>query len=131
MIRQMQEMLLEAEKERSRSVADARIAQDDQAAMKTRLRLLECSVEAAHERWEAAEAELNVLRDASSRLRELQTSHFAEHTVLQGRRISALTEQLTHTTCQVRFSYAANGREHATMNWRHELKSLKKYTVQW
>jgi len=95
-------MLLEAERERSRAVTDARIAQGDAAALTSRLHALEGAAEAALERWEASEMALSVLRDASARLREQQTAHFTERATLQDRRICALSEQLARAASQAR-----------------------------
>jgi hypothetical protein len=100
-MKQMSDMVLEAERERSKAVVDARISAQDNHALTTRLQSTEGAAEAATQRWEASAAQLLVAQDAYTRLRERRAQHYVERSALQDRRLDALTHQLTRSSAQV------------------------------
>jgi hypothetical protein len=99
--KKLQEMMLEAESERSRAVTDARIAREDLAVAESRLRITELSREQAMQRADATTAQLAVLSANMETAHEMAMRHQADRLALQSKRISLLTEKVQQLNARV------------------------------
>jgi chemotaxis protein histidine kinase CheA len=105
--KKLQDMMLEAEAERSRAVTDARIAREDLAVVESRLRVTELSREQAMQSADAAAAQVAAMSANMETSHELAMRHQVERLALQSKRISVLQEQLQHVNARLCEAVAA------------------------